>query len=320
MNFVHEDAEFVDLLLIVAERRGLARALVEKDYWVTHTLWSIHQASCGLSVWFKGGTSLSKGFGIIRRFSEDLDLKVESSALPAVSNWKSVGTRATGERHQFFRQLTKLIVVPGAFVELDQQVVDSAWQGANYLVRYPGRYAAELGVISPFVRLEVGQARVAPFVVRPITSLVHEHLDFMGVTDEFVNNRPTAVRCIHPWVTLVEKIDALQRRFARQDLDPASYVRHFEDAANIIQSDSRISAPQDYARVCDLVEDMLARGQIKNSPDKNHPAFAPTAGTLWDAVRSAHAEIHCMYWGPRLSLEEACAEIREWASESQFGR
>ena len=63
MTFVHEDAEFDDVLRIVAGRRGLAIGLVEKDYWVTHALWALHAE--GFDVWFKGGTSLSKGFGLI---------------------------------------------------------------------------------------------------------------------------------------------------------------------------------------------------------------------------------------------------------------
>jgi predicted nucleotidyltransferase component of viral defense system len=84
MTFVHEDPEFGELLRIVAVRRGLATGLVEKDYWVTHTLWALHQL--GLEVWLKGGTSLSKGFGLIERFSEDLDLKLEP-ACSAIRGW-----------------------------------------------------------------------------------------------------------------------------------------------------------------------------------------------------------------------------------------
>ena len=71
MSFVHEDADFDALLQIVAGARGIGVALVEKDYWVTHTLWALHEQ--GFEIWFKGGTSLSKGFGLIERFSEDLD-------------------------------------------------------------------------------------------------------------------------------------------------------------------------------------------------------------------------------------------------------
>lgn len=92
MRFVHDDPDFDGLLQIVADNRELDVALVEKDYWVTHTLWAL-QAQ-GFDVWFKGGTSLSKGFGLIERFSEDLDLKLEPgtvTTLRSVTNWKSEG-------------------------------------------------------------------------------------------------------------------------------------------------------------------------------------------------------------------------------------
>lgn len=115
MSFVHESPEeFTDLVQIIVGETGMGRSIIEKDYWVTHVLWSL--SISGLDVWFKGGTSLSKGFGLIERFSEDLDLKLEPgsvSALPSVSNWKSEGTKATAERRAFFEQLPKVLAVPG---------------------------------------------------------------------------------------------------------------------------------------------------------------------------------------------------------------
>jgi hypothetical protein len=107
VSFVHEDAEFDDLLQIVADDRKLSRGLVEKDYWVTHTLWALHDT--GFDVWFNGGTSLSKGFGLIERFSEDLDVKLlpgTVNSLPLVSSWKSAGVRCdmTSFVHDYFPQ------------------------------------------------------------------------------------------------------------------------------------------------------------------------------------------------------------------------
>src|SRR5207248_784438 len=93
---------------------------------------ALHAA--GFEVWFKGGTSLSKGFRLIHRFSEDLDLKVDPgtvSGLPTVSNWKSEGSKATAERKTYFESLPALIVVPGARVALDPGSADRAWRGAN---------------------------------------------------------------------------------------------------------------------------------------------------------------------------------------------
>ena len=62
-SFVHQDPDFGELIRIVAREVGIGAALVEKDYWVTHCMWALHQT--GLEIWFKGGTSLSKGAGLV---------------------------------------------------------------------------------------------------------------------------------------------------------------------------------------------------------------------------------------------------------------
>jgi predicted nucleotidyltransferase component of viral defense system len=54
---------------------GLDPSFVEKDYWVTQVLRALHTEYPG-GFLFKGGTSLSKGYGIIERFSEDVDILV----------------------------------------------------------------------------------------------------------------------------------------------------------------------------------------------------------------------------------------------------
>lgn len=96
--FLHENPDFSLLIERTANLRGILAAQVEKDYWITHTLWALHVA--GLDVWFKGGTCLSKGYGIIERFSEDLDLKLEAGMMadiPPTPNWK-------GEKEAHFRK------------------------------------------------------------------------------------------------------------------------------------------------------------------------------------------------------------------------
>lgn len=59
MIFVHEDPEFGNLLQIVSEDRKISRGIIEKDYWVTHSLWSLH--NIGFEVWFKVGPGESDG-------------------------------------------------------------------------------------------------------------------------------------------------------------------------------------------------------------------------------------------------------------------
>jgi hypothetical protein len=314
--FVHEDKEFDDLLRIVAGERRLSLGLVEKDYWVTHTLWALHVA--GFDVWFKGGTSLSKGFGLIQRFSEDLDLKIEPgtvSAQPKVSNWKSEGSKATAERQTYFESFSGLFRVPGAQVALDPDSVDKAWRAANVRVSYPGRHLADLkGVMTPFVQLEIGSARVTPFVSCHLTSFAHDKLASQNQLGAFHDNCPRGVRCVHPVVTLIEKLDNLRRRFPNEKAEPATFVRHYEDSAHVITAAARLPQLADYNDVRALADDMLAQRQIASLPSATDPALAPDDGPRWTAVRRAHAAIGQMFWGPRISLEDACATVRDWIS------
>ena len=65
-----------------AARRGLLPVMVEKDFWVTWTLAVLFaHPEFGPQLVFKGGTSLSKVFGVIERFSEDIDLSVSPAFL-----------------------------------------------------------------------------------------------------------------------------------------------------------------------------------------------------------------------------------------------
>jgi len=242
VSFVHESGqEFADLLEIVAAERGLRRSIVEKDYWVTHALWALSVG--GFEVWFKGGTSLSKGFGLIERFSEDLDLKVEPggvTALPAVSNWKSEGAKATAERRAYF--------------------------------------------------------------------------DASGIGAEFDDNRARGVRCVHPLVTLLEKLDALRRRFPNEEAAPQTFVRHYEDAAWLALGAGTLPSLEGYADVRALAGEMLAQRQLVGMPSADDVALLPRDGARWGAIRSAHAAIAPMFWGPRIAIDEACDAIRGWVA------
>ena len=66
LDFIHNDPEFQQILSIVASNKSIDITLVEKDYWIMHTLYSLHHQ--GIEFELKGGTSLSKGYGIINRF------------------------------------------------------------------------------------------------------------------------------------------------------------------------------------------------------------------------------------------------------------
>ena len=67
--------DFGPTLDAAAERLGISATAIEKDYWVSQVLWALAQRFDG-DFLFKGGTSLSKGYKIVERFSEDVDVLV----------------------------------------------------------------------------------------------------------------------------------------------------------------------------------------------------------------------------------------------------
>ena len=70
-----------DVLAFAASESGRPAYLLEKDVWVVWALRTLFDAPMGAPLVFKGGTSLSKAYGAIRRFSEDVDLTYDIRAL-----------------------------------------------------------------------------------------------------------------------------------------------------------------------------------------------------------------------------------------------
>ena len=72
-----------DLFINTATKKGLTEAIIEKDYWVCFMLdYLFHRSKWKNNIAFKGGTSLSKSYNLIKRFSEDIDL---------ILDWRVIG-------------------------------------------------------------------------------------------------------------------------------------------------------------------------------------------------------------------------------------
>jgi predicted nucleotidyltransferase component of viral defense system len=74
-DYLHNHPNFNDLILILSNELSISPVLIVKDYWIMHCLYGLQ--SQGLNFQMKGGTSLSKGYNLIQRFSEDIDILIE---------------------------------------------------------------------------------------------------------------------------------------------------------------------------------------------------------------------------------------------------
>lgn len=157
------------------ERLGLQAASVEKDLWVCWTLRELGRLpELGSHLTFKGGTSLSKGWKLIERFSEDIDLVVDREPLgfggdasPEHAPSKSQRKRLLKDLVDASRQWVQARLQPalaeriaahvGPLGSCSLSVDPDAADGQCLLFQYPGVFReAEAGYVRPVVKIELG--------------------------------------------------------------------------------------------------------------------------------------------------------------------
>ncbi|MFA5139071.1 MAG: nucleotidyl transferase AbiEii/AbiGii toxin family protein [Elusimicrobiota bacterium] len=234
-EFFHERSDAESLIKSVADDSGLEEAVVEKDYWVMHCLWGLQRS--GLTFELKGGTSLSKGWGIIERFSEDIDIRFDA---PPTLDLKSDKPARVKARLGFYDDLAARIKIPGITVARDTAYDDEKAQNGGIGLKYEPRFRLLAG-LKPEVLLEVGFDRTAPNEPRDFSSWALDRVLKAGL--DVADNRARGVRCFNPEYTLVDKLQTICRRF-RQHRDrgdpekdrPRHFLRHYYDLYMLLEA------------------------------------------------------------------------------------
>ncbi len=228
-EFLHDRGDFAPLLSVVADARGLDPMLVEKDYWIMHCLWGL-QAQ-GLAFELKGGTSLSKGFGVIHRFSEDIDIRIEPPAGMTVKAGRNQDKPShVASRRAYYDEVARRIRIPGIdSVDRDPLFDDDKMRSAGIRLSYLSRTVALAGV-KDGVLLELGFDDTMPN--RPVT-ISSWALDFaMQQGLDVVDNRALQVPCYAPTHTFVEKLQTISTKYrllGQAQAFPANFLRHYYD-------------------------------------------------------------------------------------------
>jgi hypothetical protein len=235
LDYLHNHSEFEDLIRIVADEKGIDPALVEKDYWIMHCMYGLQQLK--LTFELKGGTSLSKGFQIINRFSEDIDIRIEPppghdvKVKPTQLKQTQIKTRT-----DFYDWLAQTISINGIkAVERDTAADDIPYyRSAGIRLRYDSITEPMKG-LREGVLLEVGFDTVAPNTPKDISSWAYDHA---AGKVEVIDNRARAVPCYAPGYTFVEKLQTISTKFRRQRAsgsDPVEFTRHYYDVHALLQ-------------------------------------------------------------------------------------
>lgn len=233
---MHELPDVKDLFEVIANERQILPVLVEKDYWIMHCLWGLQQQ--GFQFALKGGTSLSKGFNIIERFSEDIDIQVYPNAednLPIGKNQDK--PKHIESRRKFFDTIADLLIIPEIKFCRDYSFDDNKkMRNAGIRGEYPSSLSST-SVLKEGIIFELGFDNVTPNLPCDITSWAFEKAFSLSLS--IVDNRAKQVLCYCPEYTFVEKLQTISTKYRLQQEQqsmPVNFLRHYYDVYKLLEN------------------------------------------------------------------------------------
>ena len=243
MMYLHkEDRELLrDIIITVSERSGIEESIVEKDYYVTMILKKLTFRNP--DVVFKGGTSLSKAYQVIERFSEDIDITFGEHIGEA---------RRKKIKYNLMKPISETLELP--IENWDKIESDKDYNHYDFL--YDTMTIAEKDVLRPYVKLEtalmtysypteeceiksiiyeylkdtdpdiIGEFKLEPFIMKT-QSLTRTFIDkLFAICDYYMNEKATRnsrhlydIYKLKPWVVIDEQFCILVTEFRKQRAD-----------------------------------------------------------------------------------------------------
>jgi len=298
-------------------------AFVEKDYWVVELLRSlvaplpvepVDGNPASAEVLFKGGTSLSKAYGLIDRFSEDVDILVVCQGL---------GRGATEKR--VLRPLcVRVLANLGLREDQAEWLTYDEGRTRNVQYRYPRWLEPVLA--RPEVKLEMGvRGGILPGTVRrTVRSYIADYVERAGVDAEFDDLTPVDVEVIAPVRTLAEKLALLHHAGtsaaagAERALGGAG--RHFYDVYRLLSDAGVVAELETETSIREIAADVDANSARNGWAVTPRPAEGYASSVAFDPdgpvrriAESAYNSALGLIWGPRPTFENGLAMVRERA-------
>ncbi len=237
-----KESERLELLQIVAQTANLPDFMIEKDWWVTVALEAVFTSDLKEHFAFKGGTSLSKSWNLLNRFSEDIDIVIDKGLFGVTDDDKPGRTqreRLRDAAHKFisekvYAMLNHKLLALGIPEKTFRLYVDESKSSDQdptiiFLDYIP---IAEItnDYTQPRIRIEIGvRAMMEPTEERPISSLLSQHL---GINERF------GVRSVLPQRTFWEKAFLLHELFQKpaDKIDIRRMSRHWYDLHRLFRA------------------------------------------------------------------------------------
>jgi predicted nucleotidyltransferase component of viral defense system len=241
-----------ELFLVTAREKSLPEAMIEKDFWVCWTLdYLFHDSPWKEHLAFKGGTSLSKCFDLIHRFSEDIDLILDWRLVVCEKDepWAERSRTKQDRFNKAVNARTEIFLAEEFVPRLEadfhkllnesfQITIDSS-DPQTVCFAYPHMFSEH--AILPVIRLEIGAlAAWTPTQEAVITSFAAEQYP------QAFQQPSSVLRTVSPERTFWEKVTILHKEaFRTNGKFPSRYSRHYYDLWCMTQSPVKNSAYKD---------------------------------------------------------------------------
>ncbi len=256
----------------VVEEKNIDEAAAEKDWWVTAILYALFHTNAAEYLLFKGGTSLSKGWNMIERFSEDIDLALGRDFFLNEKNLTCAGCASNTQIHKFRekaqdylfgefkeslkRQLAKLGLDVAVLAEnetIDENGklhdVDHDKDPSVIFVRYPSLYSSDAPYAIPVVKIEISVLSMSePYEIKRISSLIGQ------IYEDVDSDIVQSIKTVSPSRTFLEKAFLLCEEYQKKEPRTYRMSRHFYDLEKISHTGYMDKALCDVTLYHDIVE------------------------------------------------------------------
>jgi hypothetical protein len=307
--FLHNRPDFSDLINIVGEEKSIVSALVEKDYWIMHCLYGLKQI--GMKFELKGGTSLSKGFGIINRFSEDIDIRIEPPEYMDVKVGPNQDTPAHCEsRKLFYDWLANNITIDGIEdIRRDKDFDDAKYRSGGIRLGYKS-HSESLDGLGNGVLLEAGFDKVTPNTPIDISSWAY---DYAANKVSIVDNRAMDVVCYNFGYTFVEKLQTISTRYRQQQegkKHPQHFMRHYYDVYCLLNEPEVLS----FIDSEEYQEHKKVKFRGKNNPNiSENEAFGFNNTKTLQEFEEAYKKTRSLYYKGQPEFSAIVNRIKKYA-------
>jgi hypothetical protein len=308
-DYLHNHKQFPELIRIVAKQKDIDPVLVEKDYWIMHSLHGLQKL--GLTFELKGGTSLSKGFKIIDRFSEDIDIHIDPPADRNVKTGRNQDKPAhIKSRRDFYDWLanTKIKIDGIDKVERDTAFDSDKLFSGGIRLLYKS-FTSRIDDLKDGILLEAGFDVVTPNTEKDISSWMY---DYGADKVEIIDNRAIDVACYDPGYTFVEKLQTISTKFRQQQEDkqfPPNFLRHYYDV------DSLLERPevQTFIGTADYIAHKNRRFRsLDNKNIGKNEAFIVSNPETRKEYAEMYAKTSALYYGRKPTFEDILKKIGGW--------